>query len=128
MIPWLDVGTKQPVQPGSKDRIGEFPLILPGELPVAEGIAVLLMTERTWAVVGSRRQPLGIVTHRELLGATPGTRLGEWVPQGEPLTLQDLEQPQLLLAKTGDREYVLVVGEAGECLGVWERQRWLRLQ
>ncbi len=128
MIPWLDVGTKQPVQPGSKDRIGEFPLILPGELPVAAGIAVLLMTERTWAVVGSRRQPLGIITQRELLGAAAGATLGELVRSGEPLTLPDLEQPERIGAKTGEREYVLVVGEAGECLGVWERQRWLRLQ
>ncbi|MEN9217126.1 MAG: hypothetical protein Q6K90_07370, partial [Gloeomargarita sp. HHBFW_bins_162] len=97
-------------------------------MSLAEGIAALLTTGQSWAVVGSRRQPLGIITHRELLGAPPGAMLGELVVKGEPLTLEDLAQPQQIIAKTGERDYVLVVGAAGECLGVWERQRWLRLQ
>ncbi len=102
--------------------------MLAAELSVTEGIAALLASERTWAVVGSRTQPLGMITPRELLGATPGARLGELVSLGTPLTLADLAQPEQLLAKTGSRDYVLVVGEQGECLGVWERQRWQRLQ
>lgn len=106
----------------------EAPLVLAAELSVGEGIAALLAAGCTWAVVGLRTHPQGIITPRELLGAASGATLGESVSLGTPLTLADLAQPEQLGAKTGDQNYALVVGEQGECLGVWERQRWHQLQ
>jgi hypothetical protein len=100
--------------------------MLPGELSVAEAIAALAAAERDWAVVGSSGQ--GVITHRELLRAQPDDRLQDVVAVGMPLTLADLAQPEALSTKVGDRDYVLVVGAQGECLGVWERHRWQLLQ